>query len=74
MYVEHQMKKFLMTVAVAGLALGTLAACEEKTPAQKAADATKDAVKKTGEAAKDAVKETKDAVKDATKDAPKPAH
>jgi predicted small lipoprotein YifL len=59
------MKKILTTLAVAGLAFGTLAACEEKTPAQKAADATKDAAKKTGEAVKEAGKEVKDAAKEA---------
>lgn len=61
------MKKFLTTVAIAGLAFGTLTGCEEKSPAQKAADATKDAAKKTGEAVKDAANEVKDAAKDATK-------
>ena len=57
------MKKFLTTVAIAGLALGTLAACEEKKPV----DAAKDAVKKTAETAKDGAAKTGDAVKDAIK-------
>ncbi|HYD00578.1 MAG TPA: hypothetical protein VEB22_05075 [Phycisphaerales bacterium] len=61
--VEHQMKKFLLTVAVAGLAFGTLAACEEKKPAA----AVKDAVKDVKDAAKEGAADVKDAVKDATK-------
>lgn len=61
------MKKFLITLAVAGLALGTLGACEEKKPA----DQMKDATKKVGEAAKTGTEAAKDAgaaAKDAAKE------
>ncbi|HZW07808.1 MAG TPA: hypothetical protein VFF65_11860 [Phycisphaerales bacterium] len=57
------MKKFLLTVAVAGLAFGAVAGCEEKKPAA----AVKDAVKDVKDAAKDGAADVKDAVKDATK-------
>jgi hypothetical protein len=66
------MKKFLTSLAVAGLALGTLAACEEKKP-----DPVKDTKKAADTAAKPAVDATKDAAKEAPKpagEAPKPAH
>ena len=70
------MKKFLMTVAVTGLALGTLAGCEEKKPEiKKAAEGVKaaanDAAAKTGEAAKEGAAKAGEAVKDVTKT---PAH
>ena len=61
------MKKVLMSLAVAGLALGTLG-CEEK-PADKMQEAGKkagEAAKQAGEATKDAAKSAGDAVKDAT--------
>ncbi|MFT3686117.1 MAG: hypothetical protein QM783_14550 [Phycisphaerales bacterium] len=63
------MKKVLTTLAIAGLALGTLGACEEKKPVDQAKDATK----KAAEATKDATKAAGDAAKD-VKDAVKPAH
>lgn len=65
------MKKFLMTVAITGLALGTLTGCEEKKPEmKKAADAVKEAGAKTGEAMKEGAAKVGEAAKDATK----PAH
>lgn len=68
------MKKILTTLAITGLALGTLTGCEEKKPEiKKATDAVKDAGAKMGDAAKEGAAKVGEAAKDATKPAT-PAH
>ena len=50
-----------------GFALGLLAACEQKGPAQKAGEKVDKAVDQTGKSIQDAAKEAEKKVKEATK-------
>jgi outer membrane murein-binding lipoprotein Lpp len=67
------MKTTLKLITITAVALTNLVitGCQEKTPAEKAADSVKDAADKVGDAAKDAANKAEDAAKDAANEAKK---